>query len=464
VTAVVNVVPPHRRHRRVLALIVAAAAALTGCRSADDVATPTAQPDPGRGAIAMAALQWREHVTTMCDRFTAGVAAIPEPDGTTSGVAAYVHALQKLGDATPPLVAIGLPAGQSERRDRLVALGVAANRSLDSAAAASATGDPAAAMVAVRLFLDDLNRIRTGFALLGVRCGDTDPDRVASAQLNVPLELEADQLAAGFGSIWVSERLGHRVVRVGPNSGAVIATIDVGAEPDGLQPADGRMWVRTTDYYVAIDPATNTVTATVPESDLGPDAGGSWAVDGALWICDGRRLHRYSPTTVQPVATIDLGVDCGQVCATPTMTIAWSDHRGNGQSPPSTVAIVNPASDQLVATINLPIQVGVPIVLDDTVVFPGYRDSRAVVIDRASWRVVATPDLGRAATGSQPAFDGHSIYIAAADHHDLLVVDSSTYTVTATIEPLDNNAATIDNDSLWTVGHDDLLQRRTLDG
>jgi DNA-binding beta-propeller fold protein YncE len=144
----------------------------------------------------------------------------------------------------------------------------------------------------------------------------------------VPLELEAEQLAAGFGSIWVTEPLGRRVARVDPNSGALIATIDVGVEPATLQPASGRMWVRMTDHYAAIDPATNTITATLAKTDVAPAANDGWAVDGALWICDARRLHRYNPTTVQPVATIDLGLDCGQVYATPTVAIAWSNNQG----------------------------------------------------------------------------------------------------------------------------------------
>jgi DNA-binding beta-propeller fold protein YncE len=463
VIGVVDVTRRHRRRHRLLAAVVAAATSLTGCRTADDTATPAAEPSPGRDPTAMAALHWRQHVTTMCDHFTAGLAAIPQPDATATSVGAYVHALQALGDATPPLDAIALPAGQTARRDRLVALGAAANASLDTATAAAAAGDQAAATVAVRLFFDDLTRIRTGLASVGVRCGDVDPDRVATAQLNVPLEREAEQLAAGFGSIWVSERLGRQVVRVDPNSGTVTAAIRVGAEPESLQPADGRMWVRTTDHYVAIDPATNTVTAALATPVVGPGANSSWAVDGALWICDAHQIHRYNPTTVQLVATIDLDFDCGQVYANTDLVLAWNNELDDGGSAPATVSIVDPARDQLVATINLPVKVGVPAVLDDTVVFPGCRGSRAVAIDRATWRVIATPDLGRATAGSRPAFDGHSLYFATAHHHDLLVVDPSTYTVTDTIEPLDN-AAIIDDGSLWTVGHDDVLQRRTLDG
>jgi DNA-binding beta-propeller fold protein YncE len=88
----------------------------------------------------------------------------------------------------------------------------------------------------------------------------------------VPLELDSHQIAAGFDSLWVSERLGNRVVRLDPQTGAVLATIDIGDSPVKLQPADGRMWVRAGERYVAIDTATNTVIATLAKADVGPSA------------------------------------------------------------------------------------------------------------------------------------------------------------------------------------------------
>jgi DNA-binding beta-propeller fold protein YncE len=78
----------------------------------------------------------------------------------------------------------------------------------------------------------------------------------------------------------VSERYGQRVVRVNPDTGTVVASIDVGGQPFTLQPADGRMWVLTGDRYVAIDPATKTITATLTKADVGPAANRSWAGDG----------------------------------------------------------------------------------------------------------------------------------------------------------------------------------------
>ena len=164
-------------------------------------------------------------------------------------------------------------------------------------------------------YFDALWQAAAMYVVAGVPCGQ-DPARADNANLNVMLERGTWQLATGLGSIWVSERIGDRVVRVEPNTGTVLAVVNVGSEPLKLQPADGRMCVRTTDAYVAIDPATDTVTATLAKVDVSPAANRSWAVDGALWICDGQRLHRYDPVTVEPIAVVELEIDCGQVHAT----------------------------------------------------------------------------------------------------------------------------------------------------
>ena len=43
-----------------------------------------------------------------------------------------------------------------------------------------------------------------------------------------------------------------------------------------------------------------------------------------MWVCDGRRLHRYDPTTLEPVAAIDLDVDCDFVYATQDLVVTWN--------------------------------------------------------------------------------------------------------------------------------------------
>src|SRR5918995_6231245 len=107
-----------------------------------------------------------------------------------------------------------------------------------------------------------------------------------------------------------------------------------------------------------------------------------------------------------------------------------------------------------------------PDVAPDAVFFPGYGGTTAAIVDRATWTLSATPDLGLTATGSgQPAFDGESIYIGSADHHDVARLHSATFTVTDTIEPLGVNAVFVDGDSLWIARGqpNDVVQRFDID-
>ena len=140
-----------------------------------------------------------------------------------------------------------------------------------------------------------------------------------------------------------------------PASGDVLATIDVGARPVRSQPADGRMIVRTSDAYVAIDPASNTVVATLPKPDVGPAADRGWAVDGALWICDGQRLHRYDPTTIQPTRTvIELGMDCGIRRHDTDLVVALHLQRGPRRIRQAAAVFIDPTTNQVLDHHDLP--------------------------------------------------------------------------------------------------------------
>jgi hypothetical protein len=110
-----------------------------------------------------------------------------------------------------------------------------------------------------------------------------------------------------------------------------------------------------------------------------------------------------------------------------------------GESGTSAAAFIDPGTNAVIDTVSLPVDVGVPVVLDDAIFFPGMAGSIAVVVDRSTWAVTSTPDLGRPTGASQSGFDGTSMYIGTADHEDILKVDANTYAVTDTIKPLHAN-------------------------
>jgi hypothetical protein len=150
------------------------------------------------------------------------------------------------------------------------------------------------------------------------------------------------------------------------------------------------------------------------------------------------------------------------VYATNELVVAWSYNEDEGESGTSAAVFIDPATNQVLATTDLPVDVGVPIVLDGAVFLPAHKGNQNLVIDRANWTITATPDYRRQIAGSQMAFDGQSIYLIA-DNIDVLVIDGHTYELTDVIEPLSTggvNSLAFDADALWVAtGNTGILER-----
>ena len=355
-----------------------------------------------------------------------GTPGLPSSDGTLETVDETLAFLDQVSASGPALDALEVPPSLAPDFDLVVEAAGSASDELDAAHDAAAAGDVA---LADRHIARHIAHLRSGsgrFALMGLECGFAWPDRAAAADLSIPLDLHAEQINLGFGSVWVSQKVGDDVVRLDPDTGEVLATIDVGVEPLKLQPADGRMWVRTADAYVAIDPETDAVTATLAKADVGPDANRNFAFDDSMWICDGRRLHRYDLATLERVATIDLDIECTFVQATTDLVVAWNLNTDPGESGQSATAMIDPATDEVLATIDLPVDVVWPVVFDDTVFFGGQMNSSAVVIDRDTWTVSSTVELPDVVGGGGISTDGTSIFVPTRGEEpwEVIVLDA----------------------------------------
>jgi hypothetical protein len=75
----------------------------------------------------------------------------------------------------------------------------ASAQALDSAEAAVAAGDLVAAERLVVRHIGHLRSITGRLGLMGARCGNVDPARVATADLTVPLDLGAEHINVGYG-------------------------------------------------------------------------------------------------------------------------------------------------------------------------------------------------------------------------------------------------------------------------
>jgi hypothetical protein len=155
------------------------------------------------------------------------------------------------------------------------------------------------------------------------------------------------------------------------------------------------------------------------------------------------------------------------VYATKELAVAWSYNEDEGESGTSAAAFVDPASNTVLATVTLPVDVGGPALLPDAAYFHGYLGSSAVVVDLTTWTVIATPDHGVPGGGTgQAAFDGESIYFPNAAETDVLRVDGTTFEVIEILEPLAANAVAVDDTgALWVARGQpyDVVQRFDID-
>ena len=68
-------------------------------------------------------------------------------------------------------------------------------------------------------------------------------------------------IAAGEGSVWVTNRFDGTISRIDPNRDEVVKTIPVGLDPRGIAVGFGSVWVALagTSEVVQVSPQTNSV-------------------------------------------------------------------------------------------------------------------------------------------------------------------------------------------------------------
>jgi DNA-binding beta-propeller fold protein YncE len=437
---------------------------LPASSTAPTTQAPTTQAPTASSSPTISAGDLQSQVAEICD--PARFAALPITGGDPQRVGEVLAFLAADRDALAPIESLSVPTELAAGFESVLEASASAREALEAAEQAAAAGDLLDAERLVSRHFAHLRSISGRLALMGVSCGDAVAARAVTADLNVALDLHAEQTNVGYGSVWVSQKRGDNVVRVDPSSGEILATIDVGTDPLKLQPADGRMWVRTLGEYVAIDAATNTVVARLPKADVGTLANRNFAIDGAMWICDGHQLHRFDPTSLARVATIDVDVRCDFVYATPDLTLVWTVNEEPGESGESATAVIDPDTNEVVTTLGLPIDVVWPVVFDDSVFFGGQLNTAAVVIDRSTWTVRSTIELPDVVGGGGIATDGISIYVPTRGEQpwNVLVLDAATYEVIDTIEPLDVNGVAVLDGSLWVTNpFQNILQRFDID-
>ena len=131
-----------------------------------------------------------------------------------------------------------------------------------------------------------------------------------AVRATVPLRAPPADVAAGSGSVWVTEPDAGLVGRVDPARRAVTATIPVGTNPGRVVAAGGQVWVLDRDDRTLsrIDPQTDTVAQTIA---LPSQPGDVLLSAGTLWVAsrgDGTVL-RIDPRTGRTQGVVRTGGD-----------------------------------------------------------------------------------------------------------------------------------------------------------
>jgi hypothetical protein len=226
-----------------------------------------------------------------------GFSRSPEPGGDAESLEAFVAAHREIHETGPSIGSIRFE-GPGRTPDELREITAGIDEALDRAAEAAAAGDYLGTREWIDTSRNHLGFLASAFASEGQSCGPADAQRAAEAALNVSI-LAPWQVEVGFDSVWVSQRRSDTVLRIDPETGEVLARIEMPSLPSSCSPPTERWWCaprlvrddRCSDQHDRRQPR---------EVRRRTRANRSWAVDGALWICDGRRLHRYDPTTLDP--------------------------------------------------------------------------------------------------------------------------------------------------------------------
>jgi YVTN family beta-propeller protein len=205
-------------------------------------------------------------------------------------------------------------------------------------------------------------------------------------------------MATGAGSVWVTSSESGTVSRIDPATNTVVATIDVAA--DGNRSADSIVADDTSVWVVAgilnlvlIDPATNQVVSTTPiDEPVDQLALGN----GVLWVIssDSNLIRRFDPAT--NTFTLSIEIDRPQ-SATITDDAVWVI-RDVGRGTDSEVLKIDPATGEVMTTVPLNHYFATELILvGDSLWAP--TESALLQLDTGTGQIVATYPLPQPVRG-----------------------------------------------------------------
>jgi serine/threonine-protein kinase len=222
------------------------------------------------------------------------------------------------------------------------------------------TGRRTAAVLWVLAGLVGLALVATALAVTGTFSGDDSADKASSDDSTPPP----------------------------PSPPKVVASIPVGAGPDGITVADGTVWVSLAqDAAVAsIDPKTNKVAETVP---IGKNPDGAVGEKGALWVAltDENAVRRIDNADEAPVAGAKVPVGEGPEGISLGKQLVWVANQFS-----DSVTLIDRAEAN---TVGSPVGVGarpIGIFVGENTVWVANRDDGTVTrIDPSTREIIGNP-------------------------------------------------------------------------
>jgi YVTN family beta-propeller protein len=226
------------------------------------------------------------------------------------------------------------------------------------------------------------------------------------------------------GFVWVLNHSDSSVSKIDAQTNKVVATITLPPPTGHLAVSPGAVWVSSIagNDIRKIDPQTDKVVATIPDTD-GPASMSFGA--GSLWVCGWNgAVVRLNPATNQTMTRFDIGAQAGHLCAGiyASDNTVWVEIFAGQNLTGALVNRVDPVANTLGQNYSLPDNINEGIVADAQGAWVYDPQTGLYRIDAQTNQVVAT--LAKANCGGLALGDG-SVWLATSDGSLLRITPAS---------------------------------------
>jgi YVTN family beta-propeller protein len=238
----------------------------------------------------------------------------------------------------------------------------------------------------------------------------------------------------------------------------VVATIGTGGFSYGMAAGAGALWVVGSDEINRIDPATNTVTASIPVGATGSGPAGVAVGAGTVWVpvAVPGTLWGINPETGRVAARIPLdGPLRGSISVSATHDTVWvaccGESGGGASASGGRLLRVDPRRKRVVADIALP-AAPVAVAADASAAWVATAGGQVLMVSERRNRVAATIDAGGPLAFPQTIATGAGgVWLADPFDEQVVRIDPKTRRVMARIPAGAVTTLAMTGDAVWAL-------------